>query len=156
MPACRRGDAWTNVVAHPLKTHRRWSAGERVETDLQPVGEAVGDLERLVHRVLRRQQSVLAKGRAGYRVVAVQLDHGTAARYELGAVHLDFVVVLPVCRARRREQEESDRTGREPAEYPCTREHVEFVVLVRPGCGCREMLHVNAASARPVGLNATA
>src|SRR5437016_13943638 len=82
------------MVAHPLPAAVRLDAGEDVETGLKPVGEALRDLERLVHSVIRRCDSVNDRLRAFCREIAMQFDHRGAGLDCVIGVDLDLVAVL--------------------------------------------------------------
>ena len=94
MPLGRDTKARPDVRAGIIPSAAVASAGEDVEAGLEPIIEAVGDLDRLVPRMVRRQRVVVSLLCAFRREIIMQLDHRDAAGHGFRAVNLDFVIVL--------------------------------------------------------------
>src|SRR5215831_12090814 len=69
-------------------------AGENVEPRFEPFVEAVGDLDRFMPRVVRRQGAVVGRLCSFGGEVIVQFDHGDIAGDSFGSVDLNLVIVL--------------------------------------------------------------
>src|SRR2546427_7843766 len=87
-------DARPNVVAYPIPALSILCGSKNVETGLEPVGEAMRDLNGFMPLVIGGEQTVFHRLRALKREIAVQLDHGVARLDRLVAVDLDLVIVL--------------------------------------------------------------
>ena len=83
-----------DVTADDVVALATASAGKEIEAGLEPLVETMSDFERLVERVVGRQHSLVNDLATLDGKVAVDFDHGRVGRDEIGAVHLDFVVVL--------------------------------------------------------------
>ena len=94
MPLWRNPKARPNVRADIIQSAAVASAGEDVEAGLEPIVEAVGDLDRLVPCMVRRQCAVLSLLCAFRCEIIMQLDHRDAAGNGFRAVNLDFIIVL--------------------------------------------------------------
>src|SRR5215471_13169606 len=82
------------MAADDVEPFTRTTAGEQVETTLEPLAEPVRDFERFVDGVVGGVHAVDGLPAAGRREVTVQLDQRYAARHQFGTVDLDFEVVL--------------------------------------------------------------
>src|SRR5207302_3061147 len=91
VPGFGHAHARTDVIAHPLPSIAGVDAGEDVEAGLEPIGNALGDLDGLVLGAVGGLQAIdyIAFSRDG--VVAMQLDHSGLRRDRVGAVDLNFV-----------------------------------------------------------------
>src|ERR1700678_2774870 len=78
IPRFRNSHPGPDMVADPLPAHPGIRTGEDVETQLEPIVEAVRDFERLVQLVLRRVHTVDDGLTAFEGKVAVKLEHGGA------------------------------------------------------------------------------
>src|ERR1035441_3467914 len=96
MPTVGNAHARPYVVAHPLVSLVGAVAGKDVEAGFKPTRPALRDLYRFVQLMLIGKHSVVAGFEALKGEVAVQLHHGVPGGYRVGAVYLDFVVVLAV------------------------------------------------------------
>ena len=87
------------MIAHPLVALRSAIAGEHVEPDLEPVVDALRDLERFMQRMLVRADAIDRGLRPLEGEIGVQLHHRPARCNQFGSVHLDFIVSLGEQRA---------------------------------------------------------
>src|SRR5579859_7889595 len=94
MPLFGHAEPGPDVVADPVPSVARAPAGEIVEADFEPVGEAVGDLVRFMQRVVGGADAVFEGLAPVEGEVRMELEHGAARLDRLGAVDLAFVVVL--------------------------------------------------------------
>src|SRR4051794_4252562 len=94
MPAFRDPESRANVIANPLPSAIWLNAGENVETGLEPIRDSLRDLHSLMISVVGGQHAVNHGLAAVNRQVGMQLNHGAMRRHHVGAVNLDFVVVL--------------------------------------------------------------
>jgi len=88
------GNARTDVVADPLNALAAALVGKDVEADLEPVGETVGNFDSFVQGVVGGIKAVFDGFGAVDGEIAVELKHGVVGIDEIGAVDLNFVVVL--------------------------------------------------------------
>jgi hypothetical protein len=103
------------MVAHPLVALRSAIAGEYIESDLEPVGEALGDFESFMEGVLVRPDSVHGGLRPFEREIGMQLEHRVTGRNKLTAIHLHFIVALceqSATATRKRQQRSENRQTR--------------------------------------------
>ncbi len=83
---------------------------EDVKTALEPVVEAVRDLDRLMLGVIGGVNTVDDCLRSVDGEVAVEFHHRVPGIDQVGPVHLDFVIVLsPAERCRKNEEQKYDR-----------------------------------------------
>src|SRR5258707_387032 len=82
------------MVAHPLPSMSRVSAGENVETGFKPLGKTVRYLDRLMQGVVGRDCAVVRPFRSLKSKIAVQFDHSGALLHRLRGVHLDLIILL--------------------------------------------------------------
>src|SRR4249919_2837639 len=94
MPTWRDSDAWPDVIANIIPSIPILDGSKKVEANLKPVVESVGDFQGLVQLVVGGNRSVGAGGVASFGKVAVQFHHGVAFFHRLGAIHLNLVIVL--------------------------------------------------------------
>ena len=94
VPAIRRTNPRTDVVAHPLPASVTTRAGEDVKASLKPGVEPSSDLDGLMQGVVSGQHSVNHSLRAVHGEVAVQLDHGVAGENGVSTIDLDLIIVL--------------------------------------------------------------
>ncbi|HEY6374457.1 MAG TPA: hypothetical protein VIX90_02915 [Edaphobacter sp.] len=82
------------MVADPLEAMAILSAGENVEADFGPAGDALGDLDGLVELMVGGVDAVdyVVLPRCGE--VGVQLEHRVFCGDGVGSVDLDLVVAL--------------------------------------------------------------
>src|SRR5208282_813190 len=113
VPFLRDGNARPDVITNPLPALTLGYGSENVKAALEPVGEAVGDLDGLMLGVIGGINTIDDRLRAVDRKVAVKLNHGVSGIDEVGPVHLDFVVVLSPCVGRS--QDEGQICDREKA-----------------------------------------
>src|SRR5215469_10020844 len=114
MPALGCSYTRANVVADPLPTAIRLNAAENVKAHFRPVVDALRDLKGLVHSVVRRKHSVLHRFAAFDGKVRMQLDHGRTWCNGIGAVNLDFVIILAASEpggSQNREEENEQSVG---------------------------------------------
>src|SRR6202045_1139220 len=97
MPALGRAPARPDVIPHPLPLRVGLDAGEEVEACLEPGGDALGDLERLVEGALGAKDVVEGAPAALGGDIAVELHHGCSGSHGVRAIDLDLEVVL-TCR----------------------------------------------------------
>src|SRR6202045_630605 len=97
MPALGRAPARPDVIPHPLPLRVGLDAGEEVEACLEPGGDALGDLERLVEGALGAKDVVDRAPAALGGDMAVGLHPGCWGGRGLRAIDLELEVVLP-CR----------------------------------------------------------
>ncbi len=88
------------MIADPVDALAVFRRGENVKAGLEPIGEAMRDLNRFMQLVIGGIQPVLNRLRTFEREIAVQFDHGVARFNQIGAVDLNFVVVLRVGKTR--------------------------------------------------------
>src|SRR6266478_6925557 len=94
MPALGRAHARPDVITDPLPRRVWLDAGEEVEACLEPGGDALGDLERLVEGALGAKDVVEGAPGALGGDIAVELHHSGAGSHGVRAIDLDLEVVL--------------------------------------------------------------
>jgi len=94
------------VIAHPLPALSRGYGGEDVKAALEPVIEAVGDLDGLVLGVIGGVNTVDDCLRSVDREVAMEFHHGVPGINQVGPVDLDFVVVLSAAERCSKDKDE--------------------------------------------------
>ena len=99
------------MIAHPFPAAMGLDAAEDVKAGFKPGCETVCDFNGLVQRMIGGKDAVNFLALAIDGEVAVEFDHGAARGDGLGAVDLDFVVVLG--RERKGQEAESDGCGSE-------------------------------------------
>ena len=108
MPFWRDPKPRSNMRADEIQAAAVARAGKKIEAGFEPVVEAVGDLDRLVPRVIGRNRTVVSLFRSPRCKVIVQFNHRNTARNGLRSVNLDFIVVL---RASDRREENDEGQG---------------------------------------------
>jgi hypothetical protein len=104
-PLLGDGDTGTNMVADPVYALATALVGEDVEADFELVGETVGDLDGFVLGVVDWIKPVGHGLSAINGEITVELNHGVAGINQIGAVDLNFVIVLRASRHSRREKQ---------------------------------------------------
>ena len=94
MPLLRNGDARSNVISHPLPAAIGLDAAEHIEAGFKPVAESLGNLERLVHSVMGRLDTVDDLFAPIHCEIRMDFDHGGARRHQFRGIDLDLVVIL--------------------------------------------------------------
>src|SRR6202158_267603 len=94
MPALGRSHARPDVITDPLPRRVWLDAGEDVEACLEPGGDALGDLERLMEGALGAKDVVEGAPAALGGDIAVELHHGCSGSHGVRAIDLDLEVVL--------------------------------------------------------------
>ena len=112
MPFLRDGNARADVVTHPLPALALGYGSEDVKAALQPVLEAMPDLDRLMFGVIRLLNAVHNCLGAIDCEVAMELNHGVCGISQVRFVPVDFGVVLSACAGCRQD----DRQQREREE----------------------------------------
>src|ERR1700690_1221461 len=107
-PLCRNPESRPYVVAHPLPSLAGVHRGKNVEAAFEIIGEAVGDFNRFVLGMISGIEPVEHELRAIDREVAMQFNHGVTRLDQVGAVHLNFIVILRK-RGNSKYDETSDR-----------------------------------------------
>ena len=123
MPGLRNRHTRANVIANPHPPAIGLDGGEDVKASLKPTRKAVGDLQSFVFGVVRRQHTVDYNLGALYGEVAVDLDHGIGGGDKVGAVDLDFSVVLGAGRSDRAEGCKEDACDAESLVHPISIRH---------------------------------
>ena len=82
------------MIADPLPALFRIGAGKNVETEFEPVAEAVRNFEGFVQLVLRGVLAIDDCLAAFEGEVAVKLEHRGALRNKFGTVNLNLVAAL--------------------------------------------------------------
>jgi hypothetical protein len=94
VPFLRDGNARADVITHPLPALALGYGSEDVKAALEPVIEAVGDLDGLVLGVISGVNTVDDCLRSIDREVAMEFHHSVSRIGQVRPVHLDFVIVL--------------------------------------------------------------
>ena len=105
LPLLGDGDTGTNVVTDPLNTLAAALGSKDVKAYFEPVGETVGDLDGFVLGVVSGIDAVDDGLSAIDGEITMELDHGVVGINQIGAVDLNFVVVLRASRHSRREKQ---------------------------------------------------
>src|SRR5258708_27820745 len=82
------------MVAHPVPSIAGAGAGKDVEAGLNPVVKTVSNLDGLMQSVVGGREAVVGCFAAIHGEVRVEFDHGGPGLDCIGAIHLNFVVVL--------------------------------------------------------------
>src|SRR5436853_897618 len=101
----------TYMVADPVPSITGAQAGKDIEACLKPVIEALGDLNGLMHCMVRGPDAVAGKFAAAGREISVELDHGGMRINGVCAINLDFIVVLCPCCERAGQDCERNQGG---------------------------------------------
>jgi hypothetical protein len=104
MPLLGDGHARAYVISHPLPAMPVVGGSEDVKAALEPVVEAVGDLDCLVLSVIHGANAIDDRLRSVNREVAVELDHSVLGIDQVGPVHLNFVIVLSARESRSEDE----------------------------------------------------
>jgi hypothetical protein len=94
VPLLRDGNARPDVITHPLPALALSYGSEDVKAAFEPVIEAMGDLDRLMLRVVGGINTIYGRLRTIDCEVAMEFNHSVSGIDQVGTVHLDFVVVL--------------------------------------------------------------
>ena len=84
----------TDMISHPLPPPVGLNAAENVEAGFEPVGEALRDFERLVHRVMGGLDTIDDAFAPVHGEVGMNLDHRRSRSDRFVAVYLNLVIVL--------------------------------------------------------------
>jgi hypothetical protein len=98
------------VIPNPLPALAFGDGSENIEAALEPVIEAVRDLDRLMLGMIGGVEAVHGGLRAVNGEVAVEFKHGVSGIDQVGSVHLDFIVVLSA--SERDSDDEDQERGR--------------------------------------------
>ena len=93
-PLFRYMHAGPNMVANPVPALAILHGSKNVEARLEPVVEAVRNLDGFVELVVGRKKAVLEGLRALEGEIAVQFHHGVTGFHLIVSVDLNFVIVL--------------------------------------------------------------
>jgi hypothetical protein len=94
VPFFRDSNARPDVITHPLPALAIGYGSKDVKTALEPIVEAVGNLDGLVLGVIRGVNTVDDCLRSIDREVAMEFHHSVSGIDQVRPVHLDFVIVL--------------------------------------------------------------
>src|SRR5256885_187979 len=94
MPFFGNANARPDVVPDPFPSPAGLDAGEDVKAGFEPGRKPMRDFNSLMKRMIIRKHAIHTVPVAIESIVAVQFDHGFAARNSFGAVNLDFIAVL--------------------------------------------------------------
>ena len=112
VPAERSANARTNVVANPLPACLTARARKDIETNLEPVIEALGDFDRLMDRMVCGLSPVGGFELPDGSEVRMQLNHCGPGSNGFGAIDLDLVVALRTgCRGKDAHQRKGQDEG---------------------------------------------
>jgi hypothetical protein len=104
MPLLGDGHARAYVISHSLAAMPVVGGSEDVKAALEPVVEAVGDLDCLVLSVIHGVNAIDDRLRSVNREVAMELDHSVLGIDQVGPVHLNFVIVLSARESRSEDE----------------------------------------------------
>ena len=82
------------MSAYPLERSIGLNAGELIEAGFEKIVPPVGDLQRFVLGVIRRQNAIDHGLGATQGEITMQLHHGHLRRDQIRAVYLDFITAL--------------------------------------------------------------
>ena len=101
VPLRRNAHAGTDVAADIIPALTVLSGSKNVKAGLEPVIEAMSDLDGFVQLVVRGKRAVIGGFGTLKREIGMQLHHSVARLHGFVRVHLDFVVPLRVGRQRQ-------------------------------------------------------